>query len=134
MVRLISYSLTFKCRGSTAVVLLIWLEKETLAQAFTCEFCAIFKNTFFLEPLWWLFLSRATLKINFKISWKFQENVFGWVHFWENNYIEIKVHFGRFLFQRRSVVQSLASKGIGLFPLLAFMSKLCIEGATRSVL
>ena len=28
------------------------LKKETLAQVFSCEFCKIFKNTFFTEYLW----------------------------------------------------------------------------------
>ena len=27
-------------------------KKETLNQVFSCEFCAIYKNTFFLEQLW----------------------------------------------------------------------------------
>ena len=27
-------------------------KKETLAQAFSCEFCEIFKNTFFTKQLW----------------------------------------------------------------------------------
>ena len=26
--------------------------KDTLAQVFSCEFCEIFKNTFFTEHLW----------------------------------------------------------------------------------
>ena len=30
--------------------------KETLAQVFSCEFCEISKNTFFIEHLWWLLL------------------------------------------------------------------------------
>ena len=33
-----------------------FLKKETLAQAFSCEFCEIFKNCFFIEHLWWLLL------------------------------------------------------------------------------
>ena len=32
------------------------LKKETLAQVFSCEFCEISKNTFFIEHLWWLLL------------------------------------------------------------------------------
>ena len=32
------------------------LRKETLAQMFSCEFCEISKNTFFIEQLWWLLL------------------------------------------------------------------------------
>ena len=34
-----------------------FIKKETLAQVFSCEFCEIFKNTFFTEHLWWLFLT-----------------------------------------------------------------------------
>ena len=29
-----------------------FIKKETLAQGFSCEFCKIFKNTFFTEHLW----------------------------------------------------------------------------------
>ena len=29
-----------------------FVKKETLAQVFTCEFCEIFKSTFFTEHLW----------------------------------------------------------------------------------
>ena len=29
-----------------------FIKKETLAQVFSCEFCKIFKNTFFTEHLW----------------------------------------------------------------------------------
>ena len=30
--------------------------EDTLAQVFLCEFCEIYKNTFFIEHLWWLLL------------------------------------------------------------------------------
>ena len=30
----------------------LFFKKETLAQVFFCEFCEIFKNTFFTEYLW----------------------------------------------------------------------------------
>ena len=33
-----------------------FIKKETLAQVFSCEFCEIFKNTFFVEHVWWLLL------------------------------------------------------------------------------
>ena len=33
-----------------------FIKKETLAQAFSCEFCKISKNTFFIEHLRWLLL------------------------------------------------------------------------------
>ena len=29
-----------------------FIQKETLAQVFSCEFCEIFKNIFFTEHLW----------------------------------------------------------------------------------
>ena len=32
------------------------MEKETLAQLFSCQFFEIFQNTFFIEHLWWLLL------------------------------------------------------------------------------
>ena len=53
--------------------------KETLAQAFSCEFCEISKNTFFTEHLWWLilhvqimFLRRLEMKDNYPLvlRWK----------------------------------------------------------------
>ena len=33
-----------------------FIKKETLALVFSCEFCEIYKNTFFTEHLWWLLL------------------------------------------------------------------------------
>ena len=33
-----------------------FIKKEALAQVFSCEFCELFKNTFFTEHLWWLLL------------------------------------------------------------------------------
>ena len=33
-----------------------FIKNETLAQVFSCEFCEISKNTFFIEHLWWLLL------------------------------------------------------------------------------
>ena len=36
--------------------LIKFIKKETLAQAFSCEFCEISKNTFFIEHLRWLLL------------------------------------------------------------------------------
>ena len=33
-----------------------FIKKETLAQVFSCEFCKISKNTFFIEHLWRLLL------------------------------------------------------------------------------
>ena len=33
-----------------------FITKETLTQLFSCEFYEVFRNTFFIEHLWWLFL------------------------------------------------------------------------------
>ena len=33
-----------------------FIKKVTLAQVFSCEFCEIFKNTFFIKHLRWLLL------------------------------------------------------------------------------
>ena len=33
-----------------------FIKKEILAQVFSCKFCEISKNTFFIEHLWWLLL------------------------------------------------------------------------------
>ena len=33
-----------------------FIKKETQAQMFSCKFCKICKNTFFLEHLWWRLL------------------------------------------------------------------------------
>ena len=30
----------------------IFIKKETLVQVLSCEFCEIFKNTFFIDQLW----------------------------------------------------------------------------------
>ena len=39
-----------------------FIKKETLAQVFSCEFCEISKNTFFIEHLRWL-LKNGVLKL-----------------------------------------------------------------------
>ena len=36
-----------------------FIKKETLAQVFSCEFCEIFKSTFFIEHLRWLLLNNV---------------------------------------------------------------------------
>ena len=41
-----------------------FIKKETLAQVFPCEFCEIFKNTFFTEHLW----TTASVKTKLKSS------------------------------------------------------------------
>ena len=39
-----------------------FIKKEALTQAFSSEFCEIFKNTFFIEHLRWLMLSFVSEK------------------------------------------------------------------------
>ena len=36
-----------------------FIKKETLAQVFSYEFCEISKNIFFIEHLWWLFVTQT---------------------------------------------------------------------------
>ena len=54
----------------------IFIKKETLAQAFSCEFSEIFKNLFQIEYFWWLLVTTETiLSINFTgyenaLSWR----------------------------------------------------------------
>ena len=68
-------SLVFnKIAGMRPVAL---LNKETSTQVFCCEFCKIFKNTFFIEPLRWLLLEKYTktgIVINFDIIPALNEN------------------------------------------------------------
>ena len=45
------------------------IEKETLAQVFSCEFSKFLRTLFFTEHLQWLLLDSFFLRINF--SWKF---------------------------------------------------------------
>ena len=54
------------------------IEKKTLAQVFSCEFCEISKNTFFIEHLWWLLL-KATATLFF--NWKNYLRITGFVGF-----------------------------------------------------
>ena len=42
-------SLSIKVAGLEACN---FIKKEIVAQVFSCEFCEIFKNTFFIEHLW----------------------------------------------------------------------------------
>ena len=42
------------------------IKKEALVQVFSCEFCEIFKNTFFTEHLRWLLLYIEDLCISYK--------------------------------------------------------------------
>ena len=39
-----------------------FIKNETLVQVFSCEFCEISKNTYFIEHLWWLLLQLITFE------------------------------------------------------------------------
>ena len=41
------------------------IKKEALAQVFSYEFCEVFKNTFFIEHLWWLLLAFQSVEAIF---------------------------------------------------------------------
>ena len=43
-------------QGHTCARVCNFIKEQTLAQVFFCEFCQIFKNTFFIKHLRWLFL------------------------------------------------------------------------------
>ena len=43
-------------RVSFLIKLQAWIKREALAQVLSCEFCKSFRNTFFIEHLWWLLL------------------------------------------------------------------------------
>ena len=56
-------------------VLKLQAKKETRAQVSSCEFCEIFKNTFFIEHLWWLlfYLLQPTSLSNLgSLIWEFK--------------------------------------------------------------
>ena len=42
------------CARASFLIKLQFIKKQTLAQVFSCEFCELFKNTFFIENHWWL--------------------------------------------------------------------------------
>ena len=50
-----------------------FIKKETLQQMFSCEFCEISKNTFFIEHLLWLLLNSGKFE-NFKNSLRLKED------------------------------------------------------------
>ena len=45
-----------------------FIKKKTPTQVFSCEYCEIFKNSFFMEHIWWLLLSLGTFLIVIPIS------------------------------------------------------------------
>ena len=47
-----------KSKSSQREEVFNFVKKETLTQVFPCEFCDIFKNTFFIEYLRWLHFSQ----------------------------------------------------------------------------
>ena len=44
------------CQSSFLTFFFNFFKKEPLAHVFSIEFCEIFKNTFFIEHIWWLLL------------------------------------------------------------------------------
>ena len=46
--------------------------EETLIQMFFCEYCEIFKNSFFIEYVWWLLLNKF---INVSLSISQQKDI-----------------------------------------------------------
>ena len=58
-----------------------FIKKEALVQVFSCEFCAISKNTFFAERIWttasecWILKWKYFMKL-FHVSWNDPETVF----------------------------------------------------------
>ena len=54
----ILFNVNFRSSRSQMFLTSAWnfIKKETLALVFSCEFCEIYKNTFFAEHLWWLLL------------------------------------------------------------------------------
>ena len=57
-------------------------QKDTLAQVFSCKFCEIFKNKYFAEQLWILFLyfRAAVLGYMRNIHWKIMQSFFNMVY------------------------------------------------------
>ena len=49
----------------------LFFKKETLAQVLSCEFCEIFKSTFFTEHLWWLLLENLSNKCHGHLNFFF---------------------------------------------------------------
>ena len=54
--------------GGNYVLACNFNKKESMAQVFFCQFCEIFKNTFFTEHLLWLFLKLAVAPIK-QLQW-----------------------------------------------------------------
>ena len=46
---------------NTCVRVFFLIKLQNLAQVLSCEFCKVFKNSFFIEHLWWLLLSGKLL-------------------------------------------------------------------------
>ena len=61
-----------------------FIKKETLVQMFLCEFCKIFKDTFFIEHFPWLLVDYYTRHHSY-----FQYFIF---HFFLTNYESLEIH------------------------------------------
>ena len=58
--------------------------EETLIQMFFCEYCEIFKNSFFIEYVWWLLLNKF---INVSLSISQQKDITKGIFFFEIIYV-----------------------------------------------
>ena len=58
--------------------------EETLIQMFFCECCEIFKNSFFIEYVWWLLLNKF---INVSLSISQQKDIAKGVFLFEIIYV-----------------------------------------------
>ena len=93
------------------------VKKETLAQVFSCEFCEIFKNTFFIEHL----RTTASKKLNFELKPLKQHNIILRIYTLSLMYFqEIYV----FLFCFKSKFKS--------FPSLIIIGELCKSDMQRA--
>ena len=58
--------------------------EETLIQMFFCEYCEIFKNSFFIEYVWWLLLNKF---INVSLSISQQKDITKGIFLFEIIYV-----------------------------------------------
>ena len=54
-----------------------FIKKQALTQVFSSEFCEMFRNTFFVENLWWLILTHIPQHLPLKYHMILQTHSFG---------------------------------------------------------
>ena len=54
-----------------------FIKKQALTQVFSSEFCGMFRNTFFVENLWWLILTHIPQHLPLKYHMILQTHSFG---------------------------------------------------------